>query len=519
MMAPTEYISVPQEGIREVQHQNDQGFSCYETIGDYRRTQEDALVCSNGFEEASHLIPEEIGHRMWSTYRKLDASFKGNAGTTAASNYYDGKGNIITATLADAASFAAIYGKDGKVLKVVRLNSITHKPSDQNEKDRIAALGGEVFVQPYTGVARVNGILAVSRAIGDKSESLQGYTKKSIEPKNKPVHEMTFADLGRTELIPNGKPLIVSEAKIDITSIGSLTKDIEDDIGRIEIIVTCDGFTDGAGQDCQEKADHEAYLKSCLEKEEAQQLQGKELCKFLAAQAIKDGSQDNVSVAIQSIYVDNARREEPVFLGVYDGHGGSEASVYVAQNIGKVFRQQCALSSDEYMQDKDSIYQNLTQFTRDHPEHDTKGLYSKRIMFILNKIDFDSKIEALNAQKITFQGQGKVAEVNALADLINQLTSAKENWNKIPQNGEEFVNTCQSALEEAKKGPLKDYKESCWLINKLVNVINWVASFISDEPLIKSDSIKKIIQFKGSLINNFSQHEDNNNNNNNNFTP
>ncbi|MDI1351764.1 MAG: hypothetical protein PSV35_03195 [bacterium] len=494
MRETSDHISVPKKDTPNVSGGNEQGFSFYETKGEVRKTQEDALVCLNDLEGTIHLSPEEIGHRMWSTYQQLDASFTGRSGTTAASNYYDGKGNIITATLADAASFAAIYSKDGKVLKVVRLNSITHKPSDPSEKDRVTALGGQIVNN------RVNGIIAVSRAIGDKNTQLEGF---SIHPvKGKKIinlNEFKLADLTKSaERKPNGKPLIISEAKIDITSIDSLTQGInKEDISRIEVIVTCDGFTDGAGTYNQEKTDHEAYLMQCLE--ETQGLQGKELCEFLATKAIADGSTDNVSIASQTIYSENTPRNEPVFLGVYDGHGGDEASIHVAQNIGTVFRQQCALTQEKYIQNEYSVYKNPTQFTRDHPEQDGNKLYKEKMEFILTKIGFDSLIDKLITQKTNFQNKGQIDEVKAMDTLIHQLNSAEDNWKKDPKKENEFVSACKSTLEDAQKSPLKDYKESYWLINKIVMAINWLASFIKDEPLIKTEAINKIVQFKDAM--------------------
>jgi len=46
--------------------------------------------------------------------------------------------------------------------KAIRL-SVDHKPGSPDEEDRIRALGGYVIGETY----RVNGLLAVSRAIGD----------------------------------------------------------------------------------------------------------------------------------------------------------------------------------------------------------------------------------------------------------------------------------------------------------------------------------------------------------------
>ena len=77
----------------------------------------------------SHLTPTQIGYRLWTTYQLLDANLGDIPdGTTAFTTVYDGKNNLVTATLADAAAFAAVDGADNQLLGVVRLNSITHKP-------------------------------------------------------------------------------------------------------------------------------------------------------------------------------------------------------------------------------------------------------------------------------------------------------------------------------------------------------------------------------------------------------
>jgi len=64
--------------------------------------------------------------------------------------------------VANAGDSRAVLGSRGK--KATRL-SFDHKPNLDSEKERITKVGG--FVQMVGGVSRVNGVLAVSRAIGD----------------------------------------------------------------------------------------------------------------------------------------------------------------------------------------------------------------------------------------------------------------------------------------------------------------------------------------------------------------
>jgi serine/threonine protein phosphatase PrpC len=308
------------------------GFGYFETIGT-RPTQEDALAWYllserdlTSKESLKQLSPKEIGYRLWTSYRVLDTPDL-ISGTTAATTIYDGKGNLITAILADAASFAAVYDKSGNVLGAVRLNSVTHKPTEEKEVMRIQENGG------YVAAGRVNGSLAISRAIGDY------YLKKYG---------------------------VCSEANIDITSVDKIAQDLNIDssqIGFLQIINTCDGFTDGAGYSNQTKKKHEDYLLQILKNIPAAGRQPQdELAKRLCTKAIEYGSTDNVSVAIQTISTETP----PIFLGVYDGHGGDDASIKVAENIGRVFKELCMLSQEQYAQQEFSVFRNIEAYLRDN---------------------------------------------------------------------------------------------------------------------------------------------------------
>lgn len=475
-MPKHQLISFPEGNKKEVSGSNQQGFSFFEDKGDYRETQEDALVCLTDLNEEhlSQLTPTEVGQRLWSAHKQLDANYQGTAGTTAASNYYDGKGNIVTATLADAASFAAVYDKNGQVLKVERLNSITHKPTDPNEATRIREAGGVVMN------GRVNQIIAVSRAIGDKTSVLEG---------------ITWAGKGRA--VPNGKALITAESQIDITSVAQLTHDLNhENIDRIEIIVTCDGFTDGAGRHCQEKEDHEHYLMNCLNS--AAGLSGEALCRHLAQSAIDDGSRDNVSVAIQTIFSAGQPKTDPVMLGVYDGHGGADAATFVAQNISTVFAQQCALTAGEYIVHKHSVYQHLPAFTRDHPQY-SETLNTDKKNYFLDNIGFDNTINELTILKTKFLDKNQNQAAKDMDTLIVGLNTAKKGWDENPKNIEQFVDECKHRLETAKHSSLKDHRDANKIIRALFNAINYIASFFSNTPLIKTNSIHKVLEFKNKL--------------------
>lgn len=319
-------ISTP--GFEDASGKNEKHrFAYYETMNsDYRRTQEDALAWHVlEKDKLKRLSALDIAKRLWTSYKILDKQIKDDnikAGSTASTTVYDGRGNLITATLADASSFVVIYDKDGKVLGTTRLNSLTHSASDPSEKERIEKLEGSIIN------GRVYGLINISRALGD--------------------HEYEA----------NGNKLISSDAKLDITNIETLLADKKIDpskVGSIQVISTCDGFTDAAakGKDST-KLQHEEFLAQSLSSM-ADQNPGKrseaDIAKHLAGAAKASG--DNISIAVQTIHhVEKLplsfNESTSSLIGLYDGHGGKEAAHYAAQNIGTIFSQQCKLNAFQY---------------------------------------------------------------------------------------------------------------------------------------------------------------------------
>ncbi len=178
------------------------------------------------------LHPEQIGHRLWTSYQIMsrdiqkDASNTEQAGTTATTTVYDGKGNLITATLGGNTNvFAVIRDKEGKVLKVSRLNRNPPIPTDSNEKSRIVAAGGYVAANGKVGTD-----LTGARSMGNK------------------YNRGAFAD-----------------AIIDITNIDDLAQKAgitTAEIGSVQIITTSKGFTRSVSK--QEQALQEQFLKEAL---------------------------------------------------------------------------------------------------------------------------------------------------------------------------------------------------------------------------------------------------------------
>jgi integrin-linked kinase-associated serine/threonine phosphatase 2C len=317
-------IIVLPQNFFETSRQYDE-FGYYDTIGHFRANQEDALIRqlinqNNLIPEGKKisLSPKKIADILKNCYRQLDKDFMHQYpdaydGTTAVTTVYDGHKSLITALVGDAAAFAVCYAENGKIAKLVRLNSITHKPNDPDERARIEACGG------FVSQSRVNGSLAISRAIGDGLLKSSGVTAEAT------------TDILRMIVL-------AKDWSEDSVNSEGFDESVRPFAGKIQIIATCDGFTDGAGRHQQSKKGHEAYLLEALERINPKgQLSEKDLAESLAKAAIADGSTDNVSVAIQTI-----SRKTPAFLlGVYDGHGGSQASTFVANGMGILFQQFC----------------------------------------------------------------------------------------------------------------------------------------------------------------------------------
>lgn len=334
-------ISLPKEdGNDATDYVAEYGFGYYETTNyPCRMEQEDALAWHvlnqqqlTPSDSSVPLTPIEIGHRLWTSYQLLEnASITG--GTTASTTVHDGNGNLITATLADAVTFAALYDSRGEVLGVVRLNSVTHIPTNSEELVRIQLSGGRV-----SPTGRVNGTLAVSRAIGDNHLKQAG---------------------------------VCSEAHIDITNISTIIENLNlkpEKVKTVHIITTCDGFTDGAGSYFQTRRDHEDYLFNVLETIETPgKMREDRLCAQLVKKAIIDKTHDNVSIAIQTMDA-----ETPSFLlGMYDGHGGKLMACHVANNIGRIFAEQCALPVDDYAKQPLSVHKKKAEYKRDNSAIDS----------------------------------------------------------------------------------------------------------------------------------------------------
>lgn len=323
-----EIISTPSKGVVEGEDR-EHHFAYFETQNK-RSTQEDALAWHTlGEKQLRSLSPQKIGQRLWTTCKQLDERakhFTVEAGTTACMTVFDGRDSVITASVGDSVAFLVAYGKKGEVISATRLNSTLHHPMVLSEKERILKAGGSIDASN-----RINGILSVSRAIGDYDT-----------------------------LDTQGNKLAISDAAVEIASISQLLEEEEEPVSKIQLISTCDGFTDGAEDSRIES--QVMYLLTCLARMDKPGFKTEaEIAAFLAACAIESKSEDNISIAVQTLVYGM-----PIFLGLYDGHGGNQVAHDAAMSSGEIFLEQCALSQQDYELQSLSTVNNKKRFEKDN---------------------------------------------------------------------------------------------------------------------------------------------------------
>jgi len=405
---PISIISTPDGGYSVRGGDKSQGFEYYETKG-HRNSQEDALAWHVLPADAVlDLSPEDIGYRLWTAYRLLDKSMleqasKYQAGTTASTTVYDGRGNLITATLADAVAFAAIYDSQNKIRHVIRLNQVTHSPQNPDECKRLKNIEGSSYHASAGKIYAGDSYLRVSRAIGDA----------------------TF------------KHMACSDASIDITTtaeLAALAGIEETDIGCIKIITTCDGFTEPVDTEDRKKertpeemkVEHEKYLLAKL-RDYQKETRSVTLPEFLAEAAITDQSADNISVSIQTL---PGPKEEPLALlqGVYDGHGGAQVSTFVAKNMGACFLAQCRLTPEQYAAQALSVMKFPDIYQRDNPkssplDHASQPSSSSAIAASSSSSQSTAEPEPYDMATLITQARVDL-EVNTLAKQIQTAINA-----------------------------------------------------------------------------------------------
>ncbi|MFJ1269562.1 protein serine/threonine phosphatase 2C family protein [Legionella lytica] len=320
MMRIAELISLPSDESEVRFEKHGQNFALFEMQG-LRPTQEDAAVAYWYSEDSFNaLTAQDIGHRLWTSYKLINQHClkPGFGGSTASTTVYDGKGNLITATLGDSVVFAVVYFPNGHVASVARLNKVIHHP--HLDQERLGQVRGLVNNGRLLGRY---GSLALSRALGDY------------------------------DFIESG---LCDDAHIDITP-----SDFTHASGmKIHIITTCDGFTEPVPGPSKEN--QEQWFWQQLQSIDNPGLHTEtDLARLLAFKALHAGSRDNISVSVQVL-----TKNTPFLVGIYDGHGGDSTSTYVASHIAQVFEQQCGLSAEAYAEQTLSVDQNWSIYSRDN---------------------------------------------------------------------------------------------------------------------------------------------------------
>ncbi len=325
-----------------------------------REFQEDAsffVRLSNTVE----LSKEQVAQRLWTTIKLLDEQVKTkelgmNEGCTACIAYLN-QDDLITANLADSVLFIVLFNPQGEPLGVARLTEQLHHPSDSKEQKRILEQGAMIKDN------RVNGGLALSRAIGD-----HGYNT-------------------------NGEVLI-SDAEINIYSIKQLHTILNPQnlpAGEMKCIMTCDGFTEAA--DFNQFDEHHEYLRQCLcfiNKGYAGKLQEAVLAEKLTKEALENHSGDNVSVSVFTI---NSAISNTTYFGIFDGHGGKRVADYAVKNFADTFNKQLGLNDIDYQKQPLSATNKKEAFLNDNSTME-KELSLDKVAFLL-----ESTPEELQAVK------------------------------------------------------------------------------------------------------------------------
>lgn len=332
---PNPLIATPRE-INQDKHQPDNRCGYHQDIGS-KETQEDTLCIAQlqtqeltPKDAQERLTPEKIGHRLWTCHLQMhQAICDGNhkSGSTATSTVYDGAGHLITATLGDSVCFAVVYDHQGTLLSVTRLNSLIHHATVKREYYRVRAANGTINTDN-----RVQDTLAMTRSIGD----------------NKPRYRTVF----------NNKTPISSESQIDTINLSDLPKYTQSSI--VQLIACSDGFTDGNRADTSKQGQEQYLYKELLKITNPTTLLENQLAEKLVKAAQDLRTFDNVSVAIQTL-----RPGQAFFIGLYDGHGGTNASTYLAKNAAENFIELSTMTLAQYSQEPFSVDQEKYRYRYD----------------------------------------------------------------------------------------------------------------------------------------------------------
>lgn len=285
--------------------------------------------------EPLELTPYQVAERLWTAIKTLDEAiiaaelsnpYLNEQGSTACITCLH-QNHLISANLADSVLFVVLYSAEGQLLGAKRLTTHLHKASDAEEQSRIAAEGGQVFG------GRVYGNLAIARGLGDH------YCNQTGE-------------------------VVSSDAALGLYSLAELQTLLNPSktaIGKMQFILSCDGFTEAADRLAKT---HQDYLIHCLNRiKDSANLQESALAKALATESIAEGSTDNVSIEVMTLdpSISNTR-----YFALFDGHGGQLTVDFVVNHFATIFNQQLSLTEDAYQQQALSTQHKKASFLRDN---------------------------------------------------------------------------------------------------------------------------------------------------------
>jgi serine/threonine protein phosphatase PrpC len=226
------------------------------------------------------------------------ASDAGEEGNPKEGGGADDKWKGRTLVVANVGDSRAVLSRGRKALDL----TTDHKPNDKKERERVEKLGGTVQWHGYfdarkrpipgTGVWRINGNLAVARAIGDASE--QPFVGSE-------------ADTGRTRCTREDEFVVLaSDGLWDVMGSQEAVSFVHQTLsGSVGALVTGANETKAAATQmsrwASEHTDDVDLIRAALEKRK------KRMGKILAEEAMRRGSGDNICVMVLWLKSGNRR--------------------------------------------------------------------------------------------------------------------------------------------------------------------------------------------------------------------
>jgi serine/threonine protein phosphatase PrpC len=218
-------------------------------------------------------------------------------GSTAIGALYSPNDKILTLVNAgDSRAVAIIMNQDQSAVKdVVRL-TCDHKPQNPDEKLRIKGLGGRVVGNKifFKKGDYLDCEISVSRSAGD-SDAVNSH----------------------------GEHLVSSEFEVFQYEAALMCKEKGD---QVLLLLTCDGPYEVVNEKTLQ-----VLLEWWAESKDVREQWENNLADYIISWAIILGSCDNNSAFVVDLFKCN----KAFFAGIFDGHGGHQASQYLTENIAK----------------------------------------------------------------------------------------------------------------------------------------------------------------------------------------